>query len=158
MMKHFWILAVVAGCGSGVHDQPDGTIDWSGPSVSLAAGSLTLVIDGVTFHGSNDLIDLKTGAGDELDVKWAEAGYMPRLHFDFASDAGGWSIGTADGLGDCVRAYRLDQSDWIEESGRYYATPAAQAYEGNLDFVIDSNGHHAEIHFVDARLAPLGIP
>lgn len=149
-MKSWWILVAVAGCGSGVHDQPGGTIDWSGPSVSLVAGSLTLIVDGVTFHGTNDLTELKTGTGDELDAKWTEAGYTPRVHLDFGTAGGTWFIGP--------RVYRLDQTDWIEDGGMYYTTPAGQAYEGNIDLVIDNSGHHAEIHFVDARLAPLGIP
>lgn len=144
-------VLVLVGCGSGVHDQPGAGIDWSGPFMSLTADSLTLVIDGVTFHGTNDLTELKTGNGDELDARWTEAGYMARIHLGFMQNGGSWFVGDA-------RAYRLDQTDWIEQTGPYYTTPAAQAYEGNLDFVIDDNGHHAEIHFVDARLAPLGIP
>ena len=75
---------------------------------------------------------------------------MPRVHFDFGTGAGTWFIGP--------RVYRLDQTDWIENGGMFYMTPAGQAYEGNIDLVIDNSGHHAEIHFVDARLAPLGIP
>jgi hypothetical protein len=150
-MKQFVILVVIAGCGSGVHDQPGGSIDWSGPSMSLVADSLTLLVDSVTFHGSTDQFSLKTGQGDELDATWAEAGSMPRIHLGFQQGSGSWFITDA-------RAYRLDQTDWIEQTGPFYTTPAAQAYDGNLDFVIDDNGHHAEIHFVDVRLAPLGIP
>lgn len=149
-MKRY-LLVLLAACGSGVHDEPGGTIDWTGPGMSLQAGALTLVVDGVTFHGSSDQFELKTGMGDELDATWAEAGDMPRIHLDFSQGSGSWSVEDA-------RAYRLDQTDWIEQTGPYYTTPAAQAYDGDLDFVIDQSGHHAEIHFTDARLAPLGIP
>jgi hypothetical protein len=150
---------LVAACGSGVQTTPGANIDWTAASESLTASGLTLIVDGVTFHGTMDQFELKAGSsGDNMDVTWAEAGYMPRLHFDFATDGGTWWIGYADGIGYGVRAYRLDNSDWIEEHGRFYTTPAGQPYEGNLDFVIDQSGHHAEIHFTDARLATLGVP
>ncbi len=153
------LLVVSAGCGSGVHGDPGPlAVDWTEPSESLTAAGFTLIVDGVTFHGTMDQLEVKAAAdGDVLDVTWAEASFMPRIHFDFSSDGGTWWIGGSVSGGYGVRAYRLDNSDWIEETGRYYTTPVGQPYEGNLDFTIDQSGHHAEIHFVDARLATLGV-
>ena len=158
-MKYVFVL--LAACGTSGGAGPSGTaggsgssstpIDWTGPGVSLSASSLTLVVDGVTFHGTSDLQEVKTDGGSELDVTWTEAGYHPRIHFHFAQASGSWTI-------DDARAYRIDQSDWIEEMAMFYTTPAAHAYEGDLDIMLDDSGHHAEIHFADARLAPLGIP
>src|SRR5438105_11009793 len=75
-MKHLIaVMTFVAGCGSGVHGTPGGGIDWSEPSESLTASSLALIVDGVTFHGTTDQLDIKAPAsGDSLDVTWAEAG------------------------------------------------------------------------------------
>src|SRR5260221_14758030 len=101
---------IVAGCGSGVHGSPGTGIDWTAASESLVASELTLIVDGVTFHGTIDQFELKSGTGDVMDVTWAEAGYTPRIHFDFATDGGTWWIGSADSVGYGVRADRLAQT------------------------------------------------
>lgn len=150
-MKHIACLVFLVGCGS-VYGDPGAGIDWTGPSASLTASSLRLVVDGVTFHGTTEQLAMKEDAyGDAMDVKWAEGGYMPRVHFDFTMQDSVWWISS-------VRARRLDDSDWIEETGRYDTTMLGQAYEGGLDFVVDNSGHHAELHFADARLATFGTP
>lgn len=153
------LIILLAACGGGVHGSNGGApaVDWTQASESLTASDMTVIVDGVTFHGTMDQFEFKSSAsGDVMDVTWAEAGYMPRIHLAFFSDTAGWSVGSVPpGYG--VRVYRLDQTDWIEETGRFYTTPVGQAYEGNLDFAIDQSGHHAEIHFVDARLATLGV-
>lgn len=151
MSKHIACLVFLVGCGS-VYNDPGAGIDWTQSSASLTASSLRLVVDGVTFHGSTDHLAIKDEVyGDEIDVTWAEGGHMPRVHLDFMKQDTVWWISS-------VRARRLDDSDWIEETGRYDTTTLGQPYEGGLDFVLYDSGHHAELHLTDVRLATFGSP
>ncbi len=159
-MKHLIVLAVAGGaCGTGSHGDPGIlAVDWTSTTESLTARGFTLIVDGVTFHGTVDQLEFKDSPdGGSMDIRWDEGGYTPRVHFDFQSDGAVWWVGGLTPTGYGVRAYRLDNTDWIETTGRFYTTPVGQAYEGNLDFTIDESGHHAEMHFTDARLATLGV-
>lgn len=89
MTRYATILFLICiGCGSGVRNDPGSlAVDWTSPSESLTATGFTLIVDGVTFHGTTDQFEFKAAsAGDGMDVRWAEAGFTPRIHFDFESD------------------------------------------------------------------------
>jgi hypothetical protein len=137
------------GCTSGGGGGSGGkAIDWSEPSLSLLSTTLTLVVDGVTFHGDPATTELKISTdGSTLDASWTEAGYAERLYFGFTAGNGTWWI-------DDVRVRRLDNTDWWETHGEFFATPAGQPFEGDLDFAV---ADHATLHLTGARLATLGV-
>ena len=123
-------------------------IDWSEPSLSLSASDLTLVVDGVTFHGDPATTELKISTdGSTLDASWTEAGYAERLLLGITAGNGTWWI-------DEVRVRRLDNTDWWETHGQLFTTPAGQPLERDLDFAV---ADHATLHLTGARLATLGV-
>jgi hypothetical protein len=141
------VIVASTGCTSGGGGGSK-AIDWSEPSLSLSAADLTLVVDGVTFHGDPATTELKLSInGDNLDASWTEAGYAERLYLGFTAGTGTWWI-------DDVRVRRLDNSDWWETHGEFFTTPAGQPLEGDLDFAI---ADHATLHITSARLATLRV-
>jgi hypothetical protein len=105
----------------------------------------------MTFEDASMPIEIEnTFDGTDSDVSWMENGYKLRVHFDYYLDSASWTIAT-------LRVYRIDDSDWIRVRGPLYTTPQNQAYDGDMHFDIDENGHQATLDLTDAHLAPFGF-
>ena len=122
-------LTFVAACTDSSPDGPaggGGAVDWTSDTVRFTAAFAALEVDSHWFKDASKPIEVEQSHyGSDLDVTWSEAGFTPRVHFDFHQDEaqGTWSFGQ-------VRVYRIDTSDWLRVVGPFYATPLAEHREG----------------------------
>lgn len=102
------------------------------PQVELDAQSITVAVNGRTFHPIGDDGDVHSDPGTDsyttLELTWFEDGIEMRINLYFAADAAHWWITE-------MRTYDgHNPGEWITQVGDGYRTPRGQAYEGDIGF------------------------
>jgi hypothetical protein len=111
-------------------DQPGAAYSFHTPTVSFAADTVSVHVDGSSSSPTHATVHSDSGTPNEyttLELSWTGSGAEQRLNLYFQSDGTNWWASE-------IRVYDATTPDWVTPSatGEFFKSPLGTAFTGDL--------------------------